>query len=217
MRTVAFNPVILPPLAKQFSATMPLCAGRLRADMHFRAGRHCALAALGALDPSRAPATLERGPRRAPLWPSWATGSITHTDGFASAAVAPTSLVRALGIDSELIAIDDRDPVAHLIATSDEVTQARRAILSDPAAVTLIFSMKESIFKCLYPVTGRFFEFGSVRLVDVDEDGGMFHAEMCTRLSEQLGCGTAVTGRFQFDAPWVHTGVCLSADTTTWL
>src|ERR687896_741970 len=96
------SPNVLPGIARQCSvrldATDPSGEGAfggidvpeaLRAavpkrQLHFRAGRFCAMEALRALAPLQRLDGVARGPAGAPEWPDGVTGSITHTDDFAS-------------------------------------------------------------------------------------------------------------------------------------
>ena len=150
-----------------------------RRQAQFRAGRYCAMRALEALDAGIDQRHVDRAPSGAPIWPVGVTGSITHTDDFASAAVASTTAVVSLGIDTERIMSEQQArEVGHLVASSMELEHCRAAGIGSPAAVTLVFSAKESIFKCLHPLVGRMFEFDDVRLVGVDAAMQTFRAEL---------------------------------------
>ena len=112
--------------------------------MQFRAGRYCATKAMGALGPSYAGRSAARAANGAPLWPEGLVGSITHTDDFASAAVALSADAAALGIDTERIMTEPRARnVCRMIAWPSEVGHARTAGLSRLEGMTLVFSAKE--------------------------------------------------------------------------
>lgn len=135
-----------PPLLPAEAAAIAGVAPRRRRTFAF--GRACARRALGR------EVAIGIGPGGAPLWPAGIAGSITHTDDDAAAAVGA---VRALGIDLESRVHAARTPdLAALVAT----TPHERA---QPAA--LVFSAKESVYKCLYPTGGRFLDFADVELV----------------------------------------------------
>lgn len=126
----------------------------------FAAGRHCARKALACL--GEEPVALPVGPGRAPLWPAGLIGSISHTEDIAIAAVARRSDLRSLGIDLESAAPLDRtllDLVCRdeeLAALSTTTPQQRQV------SAKLIFSAKESAYKCLWPLTGKFLEFHAI-------------------------------------------------------
>ena len=180
-------------------------------QMQFRAGRYCAMEAMGALNDSYAGRQIGRTATGAPLWPEGVIGSITHTDDFASAAVALTADAAAIGIDTERIMPESTArTIADTIASPVEVAHARAAGFSQAAALTLVFSAKESIFKCLHPMVARYFDFHSVRIVDVDGDNRTFAAQTVETLSNAFPADTILRGRFAVEAPWIHTGIALA-------
>ncbi len=130
----------------------------------YLAGRVCAAAAGEALTGERL--IPEAGQDRAPLWPAPLVGAITHSQGRAAALVGHRDQWRGLGLDyeawlaprralrlaEEILTEEERGTLLGL----DEAQQARR--------VTLTFSVKESVFKALYPLTGRRFYFQDAAL-----------------------------------------------------
>ncbi len=134
--------------------------------LEFGAGRAAARAALLGLGlPSCA---VPRGTGGEPIWPNGICGSISHTDGYAVALVAPTAAYSGVGVD-----VDDERPVGSRAAR--HVTWARETKLliarglcaNEAAAHNLAFSAKEAIFKCQYPLTRqRQLHFQQVRLVE---------------------------------------------------
>ena len=73
----------------------------------FTAGRLCAVQAIRGLGGSET--EIPVGERGEPIWPKGFVGSITHTQGYAAAAVALRSEVITVGIDAET-----NDPVSDL-------------------------------------------------------------------------------------------------------
>jgi 4'-phosphopantetheinyl transferase EntD len=137
---------------------------------------------------------------RAPIWPDGVVGSITHTGDFAAAAVAWAADIAALGIDSEQII----DPAAALdiadICMVDEATLFKAAHgRSFCEFCTLVFSAKESVFKCLFPLTRKFLEFSDVRITSIDWPRKYF---TWTAAGEYIG-----TGRLSHADGFVHTSV----------
>ena len=123
----------------------------------FCQGRDCARRALGDLGTS--PTAIPVGSMREPIWPSGIVGSISHCDGFAIAAVARASELAGVGVDIEVQGNLEAG-VRRLIATPDE---ARNSPLDD-ADGRMLFSMKESVYKCIWPNLRRFVDFQEVEI-----------------------------------------------------
>lgn len=125
----------------------------------FTAGRTCARQALAKL--GHVPVALAIGPGRAPVWPAGIIGSISHTDEIAIAAVARQAEIRSLGID-----VESADPLEakllSLVCRDEERTALADCGSQTGTAAKLIFSAKESVYKCLWPVTGMFLEFHTI-------------------------------------------------------
>ena len=172
----------------------------------FLAGRWCAKQALQCLGAGSTHVAMAED--RAPIWPDGVVGSITHTGDFAAAAVAWAADVAALGIDSEQII----DPAAARdvadICMVDEATLFKAAHgRSFCEFCTLVFSAKESVFKCLFPLTRKFLEFSDVRITSIDWKRKYF---TWTTVGEYIG-----TGRLSHADGFVHTSVEMSSLTRT--
>lgn len=171
------------------------------------AGRYCADYAIERLRPSATRPAIGRGPAGEPQWPAGLTGSVTHTDGLASAAVARLTDVRSIGIDSEMRVDRWRaERIRLLVMLPEEHAVGGRAI-DEATRVTLVFSAKESIFKCLYPVVGRRFYYEDALITSADLATGRFVAKLTTPLAPGFERGTIIRGRFEIDEARVHTGV----------
>jgi 4'-phosphopantetheinyl transferase EntD len=132
---------------------------------------------------------------------------LTHTGRFASAAVAATSAVGAIGIDTEdIVSPHAADAVSSVVACRDEVAAARRAGCDPLAALTVVFSAKESVFKCLSSRVGRVFEFHDVRFLDADPVTHTFVARVTNALSPKVPAGLLLVGRFEIDGRSVTAG-----------
>ncbi len=109
----------------------------------FALGRACARAALAEL--GHFDAVIAKGDNGAPLWPGGIVGSITHTKGYAAAAVGRRRDFAGLGIDAEQVAGVTRDLWPRLFTTAE---QDRLKAHPDPLfAATLFFAAKEACYK----------------------------------------------------------------------
>jgi enterobactin synthetase component D len=223
------NPAVLPEFVQQCSCVLPahdigqwlnpwddmelpaaLRAATVKRQLHFRAGRYCALRALEALEGRRVSTVPPRAAGGAPIWPAGITGSITHTDDYVWAAVARTSQVEALGIDTERIMSADRaTQVSPAIAWPSELAHARAVGCDRLEALTLVFSAKEAIFKCLYGKVGRVFDYRDVRIVAAEANRRTFTARIVRTLSDDFPAQTILQGRFELDGERIHTGIVL--------
>jgi len=126
----------------------------------FAAGRACAAASLDALGLHGHRVAI--GDRRMPLWPSGVVGSISHDASLACAVVGQSRTWIGLGIDVEtpnrLVASS-----ATIICRDDELDVLERYPV-DIDRLGLVFSAKESVFKCYYPIERSFLDFQDVVL-----------------------------------------------------
>jgi enterobactin synthetase component D len=174
------------------------------------AGRFCAAhamrALLGGFDHSLHPSS--SGP---PVWPDGLVGSITHTRGFAAAAIARIGDARGLGIDTERIMAEEvMREVATAICAAGERFSPRTG-LSETAYATLVFSAKESVFKCIHPLVRKMFWFQDARVEIVDPAEGRFRATLLIDLDTEFRAGAVLDGHYRIARPYVHTGVLLAA------
>nr|WP_274705918.1 4'-phosphopantetheinyl transferase superfamily protein [Pseudomonas sp. S11A4] len=161
----------------------------------FLAGRICARAALQQLEGSAIVPPI--GEDRAPVWPAHICGSITHSSGHAAAIVANRQHWRGLGMDLENLLSDERaERLAGEILTPAEM-QRMAAGSQDLRAlwVTLTFSVKESLFKALYPIVHQRFYFEHAEVLDWTEAGAA-RLRLLTDLSSEWRNGTELEAQF---------------------
>lgn len=180
----------------------------------FLGGRYCARLALAQVAEGRGgvSAPLPIGPQRAPVWPDGYVGSITHTRGYVAAAAARAERVRSLGIDSErIMGAETADNVREMVAVAGELEALDGAGLDALQLLTLVFSAKETLYKCLHPLVGRFFGFHEARLCSYDLSSGRYAIELTNGLTDEFGPGARFGGRFVTGDGLVHTGMELAA------
>ncbi len=131
----------------------------------FARGRACAreaMARLGFVDAPRQP--ILRAGARAPRWPEGLVGAISHSHGWAAAAVSWRRLYTGVGLDVERPhaakpSLVDRIGLPEEAGWLDSVPPAGR-----PRAFALLFSAKESIYKALNPASGVFLGYHDARV-----------------------------------------------------
>jgi 4'-phosphopantetheinyl transferase EntD len=146
----------------------------------FTVARVCARRAMEKL--GVAPRPILPGERGAPGWPDGLTGSMTHCDEYAAAALVRTTDLASLGIDAEPHSTLP-EGVLEAIALPTEKARLRRLTVDRPSLHwdRLLFSAKESVYKAWFPLTGRWLDFSEADIeVTVDADGrrGGLRAEL---------------------------------------
>jgi 4'-phosphopantetheinyl transferase EntD len=164
----------------------------------FTAGRVCSRIALGRLGVAITTPVL-RGEDRAPIWPSGFVGTITHTDTWCAAAVARSEDVRSIGIDLEP-ATPLKESLWRRVCTSKERDWLHA--LPEPGLTgKILFSAKESVYKCQYPITTKFLGFHAV---EVELDDGSFRAVFQQEAGE-FRPGDVMSGRYLVEEGLVAT------------
>ncbi|MGV1008348.1 MAG: 4'-phosphopantetheinyl transferase family protein [Dermatophilaceae bacterium] len=146
----------------------------------FAAGRACARRALAHL--GYPPAPILRGPRGEPGWPPGVVGSITHTSGYAAAAVAAAEVLGGLGIDAEPNAALPEGVLQTIASPAEQEHLARLAGLDEAICWDrLLFCAKESLFKVWYPLAGCWLDFTEAD-IRFRRRPRTFHAELLRAL-----------------------------------
>ena len=165
----------------------------------FTAGRLCAVQAIRGLGGSET--EIPVGERGEPIWPKGFVGSITHTQGYAAAAVALRSEVITVGIDAET-----NDPVSdralRRIGTREELSwvESKRGLeFRNPGK--LLFAAKEAVFKAWFPLEKKWLGFLDAQIT-FNEDDGSFDVEILK--SKQL---RRMSGMFFIDQDYLFTAI----------
>ncbi|PHS16297.1 MAG: hypothetical protein COA78_04135 [Blastopirellula sp.] len=132
-----------------------------RRKKEFAVGRSCARSALSNLN--FPPCAIPVGESHEPIWPKKITGSISHDGDYCVAVAAFVHDIRLIGIDLAKSEPLDKNLI-ELICTPEDISNVNKYgehnYIADPYKA--IFSVKESIFKSLFPVVGCYFDFGDV-------------------------------------------------------
>ncbi len=106
---------------------------------------------------------------RAPQWPPGVVGSISHTEGYAVAAVAAGDATDetspTLGVDAERLGRVTDELHERLFVSGERAwLDGIESPVARDAATTLAFGAKEAFYKAQYPVTGAWVGFHDVEL-----------------------------------------------------
>ncbi|MCW3816316.1 4'-phosphopantetheinyl transferase superfamily protein [Micromonospora sp. DR5-3] len=173
----------------------------------FTAGRMCARRALAGLGLPAAAVTSASD--RSPIWPVGVVGSITHTRGYCAAAAARATDVRSVGMDAERHR--ELNPgVRRAICLAEEEADLARLPTGVPWP-TVVFSIKETVYKVWHPVVGTWLDFHDAR-VTLDPDAGTFTARIAPARLETAPLAdppASITGLFAVDADLVRSAAVL--------
>jgi len=188
------------PAAEQ-AAAESMQPVRRREFMHGRICARAALTALGVADP-----VIPVGADREPVWPDGVVGSISHCDAVAAAVVARREDIGGLGIDLESNEPLDRQTLA-LVCRETELSWLAHAD-DELHLAKLIFSAKESIYKCIWPVIRHFVDFQDIG-IQIDTETQRFVA---VDWDDDLPAPLigSIRGRYRVRDGWIMTTSCLS-------
>ncbi|MBN1899531.1 MAG: 4'-phosphopantetheinyl transferase superfamily protein [Spirochaetes bacterium] len=166
-------------------------------QMDFASGRWCAYQILDMMGRSDRPILTGEGGE--PLWPAGICGSISHTDSLACAIGALENNYTSVGLDIEKRTRPISQRALKIILNDDEelwLEQHRGRDLEK-----IIFSAKESIFKLLYPLTGKRFYFSYVSIISVDDK--YFTARLNKDLDDTFKKGNEFKGIYFSDNEYI--------------
>jgi 4'-phosphopantetheinyl transferase EntD len=167
-------------IAAHYSAALPLHTELLPAEaactqdmvekrrLEFTHGRHCAHQAMRKLGLPVRP--ILKGTDRAPIWPEDICGSISHSGTSAAAVIAPREQLAVIGLDLETAGPLNSD-IADMICRPDERTAS-----DNGDRAKLLFSIKEAVYKCIYPMIKCYVDFQEMEIL-LHEDEANFSAQ----------------------------------------
>lgn len=196
--SVEADPSLIPP---GFLPNEGVYTGSIRNAVHIRQvefflGRQCAELALRQ---SGAPSfQVFVNDDRSPAWPSEWNGSISHHSTanhiFAVAVVAPAKDWEAIGIDYEAVfSVEVFNQVQKDVFTLGEQQYLATTNFQERQLfATLIFSIKESFYKAIFPTVKRFVDFQSVEVIQIDRSTWVADLILRETLSESWYAGRAI-------------------------
>ncbi|WP_181417004.1 4'-phosphopantetheinyl transferase family protein [Marinomonas alcarazii] len=140
-----------------------------------------------------------------PVWPEDYIGSISHTEKQAVAVILPRSkqAIQHIGIDLELLDHADKFDAANLIGLASEFEILEAMGVEKKRSTLLLFSLKESVYKALFPLVGEFFDFLDVALVATDDEA--FEFRVRRQLSFVVGSGFTLHARYKIQDDHIMT------------
>lgn len=172
----------------------------------FATARICARQALAQIGVTPRPLVPQAD--RSPYWPPGIRGSITHTTGCCAVVVTDSPSILAVGIDVEADSPLEAD-LESLICVAAERSWLSRVNGSERSALLkLIFSAKESFYKCQYTRTKSWLNFVDVQL-NIDLSSRRFEIADVFNDRPSSSFARSVQGKFRWTRGFiVTTAVC---------
>jgi len=171
----------------------------------FAAGRNCARRALASLGIPARP--LPMGNDREVLWPDGIVGSISHCDDLCAVAVARRESAAGIGLDIERGVPLEPGLVALICTPAEQVRLKDLPSRLGAPWSTMVFTAKESVYKCVFPLVRTFLEFSDVE-VDLRPDLSSFEAVIRHPCAAHLP-EARLRGRFVVTGDHVACGVAI--------
>ncbi|WP_445116228.1 4'-phosphopantetheinyl transferase family protein [Acinetobacter sp. WZC-1] len=146
---------------------------------------------------------------RLPLWPAPLLGSISHSKDQLLVAVSDTG--HCLGVDIEhwVDGTFARDSAGLILTESELQLWHAGAIsgLSFSQYVTLLFSMKESLYKAVYPVAQHYIDFLEAALVDIHLQQQKAKLCFCDAVQQRYGLFGEYEGGYKMEQDYLITWI----------
>ena len=132
----------------------------------FLAGRDCIHLLFKELGFPNLPVLFNK--HREPLWPFNSVGSISHGASIAAAILGkPDSHILGLGIDIEDLSRDIRTDITRHVLTPWEIRHWKEDKGQTSEITRKIFSIKETIYKCFYPINHCSMGFKDAEILEI--------------------------------------------------
>jgi 4'-phosphopantetheinyl transferase EntD len=165
----------------------------------FKASRFCARQVLDRLNIDNFPILIDAN--RAPIWPTQVIGSISHAEGRCIAVATRSKLTQSIGIDVESNCPLKAELIDQIM-TPFEVNQVDN-IDDLNSYAKLIFSIKESVYKCIHPLFKKWVGFKDVS-VELDRQNSSFRIKPECGLESSVNV-SELNGRWVYSGDWVYT------------
>ncbi|MCX8964994.1 4'-phosphopantetheinyl transferase superfamily protein [Erwinia psidii] len=138
---------------------------------------------------------LHNDANRAPIWPPGIVGSLSHTDSWIGLIVGQSSCAKLLGVDCEWVIPQARaHELQKMIISTDEKNVLQQSGLADAVALTVAFSLKESLYKALFPRIRQFMDFKDAEIVASNADASRVCLRLVRHFPADFPAGRLFTG-----------------------
>lgn len=121
----------------------------------------------------REPQAISKSTAGMPVWPEGIVGSLAHDAEVAIAAMAALHEFQSVGVD-----IEPAEPLAPDLLSIVATEKERERIEDDPFRGRLLFSVKEAIYKAVYPLDRTFLDHHDVEVSLADGTAVVRHGRV---------------------------------------
>jgi enterobactin synthetase component D len=138
---------------------------------------------------------LRNAPDRSPVWPVGIQASLSHSRQMA--VIAATQAPLCIGVDVEqVMAEQTAEETAEMLMSRAERQRLTAAALPFAAAATLLFSLKESVYKALWPRLHQPMDFLHAELLEWDLTQGRATLTLTQDFSSEFNANTRLQAHF---------------------
>ncbi|ORM57289.1 4-phosphopantetheinyl transferase [Pantoea rodasii] len=138
---------------------------------------------------------LRNAPDRSPLWPAGIQASLSHSQQIA--VIAATQQPLCIGVDVEqVMAESTAEETAEMLMSAAERQRLHATALPFASAATLLFSLKESLYKALWPQLHQPMDFLHAELLAVDGLRGCATLKLTQDFSRDFNINTHLQAHF---------------------
>lgn len=141
------------------------------------------------------PWVLDNDADRVPLWPKGFSGSLSHSHQRVALLVTNSAKGTLSGVDCEnILRRETAVEIEKAIVSNNEREKLIASGLSLVAALTVAFSIKESLYKALYPKLRQFMDFNAAEIVYCSAGAEEMRLRLTSSFERQFPAGREFTG-----------------------
>lgn len=149
-------------------------------------------------------AILSNDAHRAPVWPASVSGSLSHSHQTIAVLLSRAENRLLLGVDCESVMRKDTAEQMHsVIVTPEEKQKLLESGLPFATALTLAFSVKESLYKALFPVLRQTMDFNAAEITALFPASGQVQLRLTNTFAGDFPTGRLFTGQVELQAEQV--------------
>jgi 4'-phosphopantetheinyl transferase EntD len=140
---------------------------------------------------------IKRGKNGEAIWPEGICGSITHTRGACCVITCFQGRYQSVGVDIESASRRISEPAREMFLNKDEIDWMSGRPAVSRRVCLAIFSIKESVYKTLFPLVKKPIPFSALSVRPL-KNGGGFNCRVNVDLCETVRAGQLLHGwKFQ--------------------